>query len=91
MFLAFCLIHVIKTYERNPARFLRIEVMEMLDMILGFFMGAFLTNLLMWVFGMAVVIFVVLKVFIFLGYIFISIDCLTEAVMAMINYVSGLF
>lgn len=65
--------------------------MEMLDMILGFFMGAFLTNLLMWVFGMAVVIFVVLKVFIFLGYIFISIDCLTEAVMAMINYVSGLF
>lgn len=91
MFLAFCLIHVIKTYERNPARFLRIEVMEMLDMILGFFMGAFLTNLLMWVFGMAVVIFVVLKVFIFWGYIFISIDCLTEAVMAMINYVSGLF
>lgn len=65
--------------------------MEMLDMILGFFMGAFLTNLLMWVFGMAVVIFVVLKVFIFWGYIFISIDCLTEAVMAMINYVSGLF
>lgn len=65
--------------------------MEMLDMILGFFMGAFLTNLLMWVFGMAVVIFVVLKVFTFLGYIFISIDCLTEAVMTMINYVSGLF
>ena len=65
--------------------------MEMLDMILGFFVGAFLTNLLMWVFGMAVVIFVVLKVFAFLGYIFISIDCLTDAFIAMVTYVSGLF